>query len=93
MPPWREWYRSRSSIAEFFTAVWPAYRGFRLVQVGANRQPAFALYSLGSDGRWNAHSIQLLALDQSGIAALTMYMQPLAQRLFSAFQLPTVLES
>jgi RNA polymerase sigma-70 factor, ECF subfamily len=93
MPPWREWYQGRGSIADFFGAVWPAYRGFRLVQVGANLQPAFALYSLGAERRWNAHSIQLLALNPDGIAALTMFMQPLAQRLFAAFQLPTVLEA
>jgi RNA polymerase sigma-70 factor, ECF subfamily len=93
MPPWREWYQGRGSIADFFGAVWPAYRGFRLVPVGANLQPAFALYSLGAERRWNAHSIQLLALNQDGIAALTMFMQPLAQKLFAAFQLPTVLEA
>jgi RNA polymerase sigma-70 factor (ECF subfamily) len=93
MPPWREWYRSRSSIADFFGAVWPAYRGFRLVPVGANLQPAFALYSLGVEGRWNAHSVQLLALNQGRIAALTMFMQPLAQKLFTAFQLATVLDA
>jgi RNA polymerase sigma-70 factor, ECF subfamily len=93
MPPWREWYQGRGSIADFFAAVWPAYRGFRPVPVGANLQPAFALYSLGAEGRWNAHSIQLLALKPDGIAALTMFMQPLAQKLFAAFQLPTVLEA
>ncbi|WP_298875132.1 RNA polymerase subunit sigma-70 [uncultured Bradyrhizobium sp.] len=92
MPPWREWYRGRTSIADFFRAVWPAYRGFRLVSVGANLQPAFALYSLGAEGCWNAHSIQLLALDESGIGAMTMFMQPLAQKLFTAFRLPAVLE-
>ena len=93
MPPWREWYRGRYSIADFFRGVWPAYRGFRLVPVGANLQPAFALYSLGAEGRWNAHSIQLLALDKSGIGAMTMFMQPLAQKLFTAFRLPAVLEA
>jgi RNA polymerase sigma-70 factor, ECF subfamily len=92
MPPWREWYQGRGSIAEFFGAVWPAYRGFRLVPVGANLQPAFALYTLGAEGRWNAHSVQLLSLDKGGIATFTAFMQPLAQRLFPAFQLPTVLE-
>jgi RNA polymerase sigma-70 factor (ECF subfamily) len=92
MPPWREWYLGRYSIADFFRAVWPAYRGFRLVPIGANLQPAFALYSLGAEKRWNAHSIQLLALDEDRIAAMTMFMQPLAQRLFTAFRLPAVLE-
>jgi RNA polymerase sigma-70 factor, ECF subfamily len=90
MPPWREWYRGRASISNFFGAVWPAYRGFRLVPVGANLQPAFALYTLGAEGRWNAHSIQLLSLDKDGIATFTAFMQPLAQRLFTAFQLPTI---
>jgi RNA polymerase sigma-70 factor (ECF subfamily) len=93
MPPWREWYQGRRSIADFFGAVWPAYRGFRLVPVGANLQPAFALYSRGAEGRWNAHSIQLLALDEHRIAALTMFMQPLAQTLFAALELPSVLEA
>jgi RNA polymerase sigma-70 factor (ECF subfamily) len=92
MPPWREWYQGRGSIKDFFGDVWPAYRGFRLVPVGANLQPAFALYSLGTEGRWNAHSIQLLALDEDGIGTMTMFMQPLAQKLFAVFQLATVLE-
>jgi len=93
MPPWREWYRGRGSIANFFGAVWPAYRGFRLVPVGANLQPAFALYTLGAEGRWNAHSLQLLSLDRDGIATFTAFMQPLAQGLFTAFQLPTIREA
>jgi RNA polymerase sigma-70 factor (ECF subfamily) len=93
MPPWREWYRGRSSIGNFFGAVWPAYRGFRLVPVGANLQPAFALYTLGSEGRWNAHSLQLLSSDGDGITTFTAFMQPLAQRLFTAFQLPTIREA
>ena len=93
MPPWREWYRGRGSIGDFFGAVWPAYRGFRLVPVGANLQPAFALYTLGAEGRWNAHSIQLLSLDKDGIATFTAFMQPLAQKLFTAFQMPTIRET
>jgi RNA polymerase sigma-70 factor (ECF subfamily) len=93
MPPWREWYQGRRSIGDFFGAVWPAYRGFRLLPVGANLQPAFALYSLGAEGRWNAHSIQLLALDDGGVCTMTMFMQPLAQKLFAVFQLPRILEA
>jgi RNA polymerase sigma-70 factor (ECF subfamily) len=91
MPPWREWYEGKDAVGGFFGAVWPAYRGFRLVPVGANLQPAFALYSLGAEGRWNAHSIQLLTLNEDRIAGLAMFMQPLAPRLFAAFSLPTVL--
>ena len=93
MPPWREWYEGRGSIADFFGAVWPAYRGFRLVPVGANLQPAFALYTLGAEGRWNAHSLQLLSLSKGQIATFTAFMQPLAQRLYPTFHLATVLEA
>jgi RNA polymerase sigma-70 factor (ECF subfamily) len=93
MPPWREWYRGRRSIADFFASVWPSYRGFRLVRIGANLQPAFALYTLGAEGRWNPHSLQLLSLDQGEIATFTAFMQPLAQRLFPAFQLATLQEA
>lgn len=38
-------------------------------------------------------AIQLLSLDKDGIATFTAFMRPLAQRLFPAFQLPTVLEA
>lgn len=93
MPPWREWYQGRDSIADFFGAVWPYYRRFRLVPVGANLQPAFALYTLDADGRWKAHSLQLLSLDDDGVAKFIAFMQPLAQRLFPVFSLPIVLEA
>ena len=92
MPPWREWYRGRGSITDFFASVWPAYRGFRLFPIGANLQPGFAVYTLGADGRWNAHSLQLLSFDHGEIAKLTVFMQPLAQRIFAGFNLPVVRE-
>ena len=93
MPPWREWYRGRASITGFFAAVWPAYRGFRLVPVGANLQPAFALYTLGAEGRWTAHSLHLLSLENEEIASLTLFMHPLSQKLFPEFRLPIVIEA
>jgi len=93
MPPWREWYQGSGSIADFFGSVWPAYRGLRLVPIGANLQPAFALYTLGAEGRWNAHCLHLLSLDGGRIERFTAFTHPLAQRLFPAFQLPTVLEA
>src|SRR5262249_21347673 len=93
MPPWREGYLGRGSIGAVFAGVRPAHRGFRLVPVGAKLQPGLALYTLGAEGRWNAHSIQLLSLDQGAIATFTAFMPPLAQKLFTAFQLPTVHET
>jgi len=93
MPPWREWYLGRPAIGDFFRSVWPAYRGFKIVPVGANLQPAFALYSLSAEGRWMAHSLHLLTLDQGGIVRLTNFNRPLSPPLFAAFQLPAVIEA
>src|SRR5262249_12639951 len=76
MPPWRQWYQGRASIQSFFGHVWKSYRGFRLVPVGANAQPAFALYTrAGQPGQWNAHSLQVLSLQEQHIQTLTMFMR------------------
>jgi RNA polymerase sigma-70 factor (ECF subfamily) len=72
--------------------VWKSYRGFRLLPVGANAQPAFGVYSRASEpGQWNAHSLQVLSLRDESITALTMFMKPLATVVFPAFGLPAVL--
>jgi len=93
MPPWRQWYQGRESIRSFFGNVWRSYGGFRLLPVGANAQPAFALYSRANlqSGQWNAHSLQLLSVRDQSINTLTMFMKPLATTLFPAFRLPLVL--
>jgi RNA polymerase sigma-70 factor (ECF subfamily) len=89
MPPWRDWYLGREAIRGFFGWVWTAYGGFRLIPTSANRQPAFAMYSRSKTGtQWRAHSIQLLALRDDTIAALTAFKDP---TLFAAFGLPAVL--
>lgn len=92
MPPLLQWYEGRNSIHRFFAWVWNHYAGFRVVPTGANRQPAFALYARrASDAPWDAHSIHLLALDDEGIAALTLFVKPASPDLFEAFGLPLVL--
>lgn len=92
MPPWRHWYAGRDSIRDFFGTVWKSYRGFRLVPVAANTQPAFALYSRASEPRvWNAHSLHVLSILDNRISQLTMFMNPLGHALFPAFRLPSIL--
>jgi RNA polymerase sigma-70 factor (ECF subfamily) len=92
MPPWRQWYAGREAIRNFFGAVWKSYRGFRLVPVAANTQPAFALYTLAIEPRvWNAHSLQVLSIRDEQITQLTLFMKPLGTKLFPAFRLPTTL--
>jgi|KBSSwiStaDraftv2_1062776.scaffolds.fasta_scaffold12803_2 RNA polymerase sigma-70 factor (ECF subfamily) len=93
MPPWRQWYAGRDSIRNFFGTVWKYYRGFRMVPVAANTQPAFALYTLASEpGLWNAHSLQVLSIRDDRISQLTLFMKPLGPQLFPAFRLPLTLQ-
>jgi RNA polymerase sigma-70 factor, ECF subfamily len=93
MPPWRQWYQGREAIRAFFSNVWKAYGGFRLVPLRANGQPGFALYSRSKQGGgWNAHSLQVLSMQGNGIAELTMFMKPLVLTIFPAFHLPITLE-
>lgn len=86
MPPWREWYDGRAAVVAFFAAVWPCYRGFRLVETRANGQPAFAVYCRAPDGDgWRPHSLQVLEGDGDGIVGLTAYVGDLGRRLVETF--------
>ncbi len=92
MPPWRQWYAGRDSIRNFFGTAWNLYRGFRMVPIAANTQPAFALYTLASEPRvWNAHSLQVLSIRDERVTQLTLFMKPLGSDLFPAFRLPLIL--
>lgn len=91
MPPWPHWYRGRDSIRAFFSKVWGVHGGFRLVATGANRQPAFALYSCKpGDNIYRAFCIQLLEIQDDSISALTAYVKPLGPTLFAEFGLPLI---
>ena len=92
MPPWLQWYAGREAIGSFFALAWKACGGVRLVPTAANRQPAFALYvRAGADAPWAAYSMQVLTLEHGMISALTLFVEPVGPRLFSAFGLPLVL--
>ncbi len=88
MPPWLEWYVGRETIRSFFAAQWKTCGGLRLLPTAANGQPAFAVYERGADGRFAAHSIQVLTLARDAISTMTVFVEP---RLVSAFGLPPVL--
>jgi len=66
MPPWPRWYAGSAAIAAFHQRVWSDYAGQRLLSIGANCQPAFAMYAREyPDEPFRSHSIQLLgALSQ-----------------------------
>src|SRR5271170_2118416 len=69
MPPWLQWLAGREAIRSFFEAAWNTCGGLRLVPTAANGQPAFAVYECSAtDGRWAAHSIHVLTLEQDAIS-------------------------
>ncbi|MBB3458545.1 RNA polymerase sigma-70 factor (ECF subfamily) [Rhizobium sp. BK313] len=89
MPPWREWYQGREAIRGFFDTVWANFGGFRTVAIGANAQPAVAVYARSHhDATWRAHSLHVIEPAEDGIASLTVYVGPLGPQLFPAFGLP-----
>jgi RNA polymerase sigma-70 factor, ECF subfamily len=91
MPPRPEWYRGRASIRELLTWAWPetGYDAFHLVALRANRQPAFAVYGRPDDrSPWQVHAIQVLTIDDAGVAVVSQFMDT---ALFSTFGLPLLL--
>jgi RNA polymerase sigma-70 factor (ECF subfamily) len=91
MPPWLQWYAGRGAISAFFTLAWKTCGGLRLVPTTANGQPAFAVYERSADGRWAAHAIQVLTLEDGMISSLTLFVPPAGPTLFDAFGLPAAL--
>jgi RNA polymerase sigma-70 factor (ECF subfamily) len=93
MPPLREWYSGRDTIAAFL-ARFPLGEDAgvrRFVPSRANRQPAVAHYT------WNAgaeaflpHAIHVLGLDGNRIRDITIFHSPEA---FARFGLPERVES
>jgi RNA polymerase sigma-70 factor, ECF subfamily len=92
MPPWPQWYAGRQAIGSFFALAWRACGGLRLLPTAANGQPAFAVYERSAaDGRWAAHAIQVLTLQDEMISTMTLFVPPAGPRLFDAFGLPLTL--
>jgi RNA polymerase sigma-70 factor (ECF subfamily) len=89
MPPWRDWYRGRPAIHDFFKTVWGNFAGYHAVASRANGQPAVAVYARRhQDPVWRAHSLHVIEPADGAIASLTVYVGPLGPALFAAFGLP-----
>jgi hypothetical protein len=58
-----------------------------MIPLGANGQPALAVYLRGRDGRYLAHAIQVLTPTAAGVARIVSFNKP---RLFAMFGLPAV---
>lgn len=91
MPPMVNWYIGPEHYAGFIARVF-ATRGtnWRMVPVGANRQPAVAAYVYGDEGRHDLHTMQVFDFGPDGMRRNTVYQDP---DVFAAFGLAPVLEA
>jgi RNA polymerase sigma-70 factor (ECF subfamily) len=86
MPPFLTWFAGRDVVADFVGShLLTAPGQLKLVPVTANGQAAFAVYGRDEHGVYQAHALQVLTLDGSGIARIVAFASP---RLFPSFGLP-----
>jgi RNA polymerase sigma-70 factor (ECF subfamily) len=94
MPPYPMWFFGRDAVMASLATSWdprsPSYVGrFRMVPIGANRQPAVATYVRGPDDSADkAFAIALLRIEDGRIVELTAFHDT---GLFQAFALPLAL--
>jgi RNA polymerase sigma-70 factor, ECF subfamily len=87
MPPMPVWFSGRDTVVRFLAARAFAKPGeVVLIPTAANGQPAVAEYRRTADEVMRAHSIQVLTPGATGIAAITVFLDP---DLFDAFDLPS----
>jgi RNA polymerase sigma-70 factor (ECF subfamily) len=91
MPPHLEWFSGKKDVLRFLRVRVLSGRGtgwIRMLAVRANGQPAVAAYERGVDGVLRAHSVQVLTVEERGVARLTVFLDP---GLFAGFGLPRIL--
>ncbi len=94
MPPLPMRYNGCEAVTQFLTTV-PVHgerERFRFLPTRANRQPALAVYRLGTDGdhqTYQAWGMFVLTVDGDAVAEITAFIDP---TLPPAFGLPTKLE-
>ncbi len=85
MPPLPMWFSGKDAVLRFLVArAFTKAGDVVMVPTAANGQPAVAEYRRGDDRVMRAHSIQVLTPGATGIATITVFLDP---RLFSAFGL------
>jgi RNA polymerase sigma-70 factor, ECF subfamily len=89
MPPQPEWFAGREAIRQFFAAIWSAVPGERrLLPLGANGGPAFAVYRrpVTPNAVYEAGGIMLLTIRAGRVSQMTRFAMP---GLFPLFGLAT----
>lgn len=85
MPPMPVWFTGRDAVLRFLARRALAKPGdIAMLPTAANAQPAVAEYRRSADGTMAAHSIHVLTTGASGIASITVFLEP---GLFSTFGL------
>ena len=85
MPPHTTWFRGREPIKQFFAGKVTEPGQMRMIQIRANRQPAFATFLRGSDGTYRANSLHVLSFHENQIHTIIAFLEP---ALFALFDLP-----
>jgi RNA polymerase sigma-70 factor (ECF subfamily) len=90
MPPYTGWYSGAEAIGDLVRTHCPAEApgDQRMVPVGANGQPAFALYMRQADGSHTAFQLQVLTLRGGAVSHVACFFDT---SLFAEFGLPQVL--
>jgi RNA polymerase sigma-70 factor (ECF subfamily) len=87
MPPVPVWFTGRDAVTRFLAArAFTKAGDMVLIPTAANGQPAVAEYRRAADQVMRAHSIHVITVGTSGIAGLTVFLDP---ALFTAFGLPS----
>ncbi|KLO44215.1 RNA polymerase factor sigma-70 [Mycobacterium nebraskense] len=87
MPPLPVWFTGRDPVLRFLAARAFAKAGdIAMIPTAANAQPAVAEYRRGADGVMRAYSIHVLTAGATGIATITIFLDP---GLFSRFGFPS----
>lgn len=85
MPPMPVWFTGRDAVLRFLAGRALAKPGdIVMIPTAANSQPAVAEYRRGADGAMRAHSIHVLTTGATGVAGITVFLDP---GLFSTFGL------
>ena len=87
MPPLPVWFTGQEAVMRFLAGrAFTKAGDVAMIATAANAQPAVAEYRRDGDQVMRAHSIHVLTTGASGIAGITVFLDP---GLFSAFGFPS----
>jgi RNA polymerase sigma-70 factor (ECF subfamily) len=91
MPPYDGWYSGPEAIGQLIEVHCPANKAGDqvMVPVGANGQPAYALYMRRPDGQYEAFQLQVLTVENGKVSHVGCFFD---LDLFARFGLPMMLD-